>query len=131
MVQMSKVSLRKTYKQIREGLSSNEVKKLSALINKNLLKQSEYQVASNIGSYYSIKNEVIVNIDVGKRLTISMLEKGLFFIKSLATMLYSLEELNIISCKLRNVPSTFETMLTFLKPLLSKHALSVLEIEKS
>lgn len=66
MVQMSKVSLRKTYKQIREGLSSNEVKKLSALINKNLLKQSEYQAASNIGSYYSIKNEVIVNIDVDK-----------------------------------------------------------------
>lgn len=78
-----------------------------------------------------VKDKNILDIDVGKRLTISMLEKGLFFIKNLATMLYSLEELNIISCKLRNVPGTFETMLTFLKPLLSKHALSVLEIEKN
>ncbi len=100
----------------------------------NLLEFRKSQIVSDTNLIdlirLKVKDKNILDIDVGKRLTISMLEKGLFFINELATMLYSLEELNIISCKLRNVPCTFETMLCFLKPILSKHALSVLEIEK-
>lgn len=100
----------------------------------NLLEFRKSQIVSDTNLIdlirLKVKDKNILDIDVGKRLTISMLEKGLFFINELATMLYSLEELNIISCKLRNVPCTFETMLGFLKPILSKHALSVLEIEK-
>ena len=67
MVQMSKISLRKAYKKIRNNLSDNEVKTLSALINKTLLTQNEYRQASNIGSYYPINNEVIVKNIEGKK----------------------------------------------------------------
>jgi len=59
MVQMSKINLRKAYKKIRNNLSDNEVKTLSALINKTLLTQNEYRQASNIGSYYPINKEKI------------------------------------------------------------------------
>ena len=67
MVQMSKINLRKAYKKIRNNLSDNEVKTLSALINKTLLTQNEYRQASNIGSYYPINNEVIVKNIEGKK----------------------------------------------------------------
>ena len=57
---MSKISLRKAYKKIRDNLTDNEVKTLSASINNTLLTQNEYTQASNIGSYYPINNEVII-----------------------------------------------------------------------
>lgn len=67
MVQMSKLNLRKKYKKIRDNLTGNEVKTLSALINKTLLTQNEYTQASNIGSYYPINNEVIIKNIKGKK----------------------------------------------------------------
>ena len=48
----------------------------------------------------------------------------------MAKMFYSLEDLNIESCKLRNIPSCFKTIFTFIRPFLCKHALDILEIEQ-
>ena len=67
MVQMSKASIRKQYKKIREALPAKQVKKLSVVINKNLSQQEEYKQAKNIGSYYPINNEVIVGDDPNKK----------------------------------------------------------------
>ena len=66
MIQMSKISLRKSFKKLRENLSNNEVKNLSALVNTNLINQNEYKEASNIGYYYPINNEVFINTVKGK-----------------------------------------------------------------
>ena len=67
MIQMSKISLRKSFKKLRENLSNNEVKNLSALVNTNLINQNEYKEASNIGYYYPINNEVFINTVKGKK----------------------------------------------------------------
>ena len=69
-----------------------------------------------------------MTINVGKKLTISMVEKSCSFIKKLALMFYK-EEPNVMSCRLINTPNTFKTMYCLVKPLLTKHALSVIKIE--
>ena len=51
MVQMSKASIRKQYKKIREALPAKQVKKLSVLINKNLSQQEEYKQAKKAKQY--------------------------------------------------------------------------------
>jgi hypothetical protein len=77
-----------------------------------------------------LKNKNILDINVGEKFTISTLERSYIFITNMARMFYSLEDLNIESCKLRNIPRCFKTIFTFLKPFLCKHALDVLEIEQ-
>tara|TARA_B100000427_G_scaffold208670_1_gene173848 strand:- start:5032 stop:5412 length:381 start_codon:yes stop_codon:yes gene_type:complete len=77
-----------------------------------------------------VKDKNILDINVGKKFTIYTLERSIFFIRDMAKMFYSLDDLNIESCKLRNIPSCFKTMFKFVKPLLCKHALDVLEIEQ-
>jgi len=76
MVQMSKVNLRKAYKKIRDNITDNEIKTLSALINKTLLTQNEYTQAYNIGSYYPINNEVIIKNIEGKKYFYPKINKG-------------------------------------------------------
>ena len=44
-------------------------------------------------------------------------------------MFYSFQDLNIISCKLINSPSSFSSIFKFVKPLLTKNALDVIEFE--
>ena len=62
MVQMSKIKIRKEFKQLRDNLSAESVISLSTAINENLIKQDEYIQATKIGCYYPINNEVIIKI---------------------------------------------------------------------
>lgn len=68
-------------------------------------------------------------IHVGTKLTISMVERDSSFIRKLATVFYAIPESNITSCRLINPPRTFQTIFRLIKPLLTKHALSIIKIE--
>ena len=63
---MSKALIRKEYQKIRANISNEQVNTWSDLINQKLSLLSDYKQAQNIGSYYPIKNEVIVNKDPNK-----------------------------------------------------------------
>ena len=69
-------------------------------------------------------------LHVGKNLTISMVERSSTFIRKLAALFYSYPDNAITSCHLINTPRTFKTIFAMVKPLLSKHALSVIKFEK-
>ena len=69
-------------------------------------------------------------LHVGKGLTISMVERSSTFIRKIATVFYSYPENNIESCHLINTPRTFRTIFAMIKPILSKHALSIIKFEK-
>jgi hypothetical protein len=86
---------------------------------------SDNTIINHISSFLQSINVLII----GKTLTISKIEKNLSFIKKIAIMFYSFQDLNIISCKLINTPSSFSSIFKFVKPLLTKNALDVIEFE--
>ena len=88
---------------------------------------SDKTIINHISSFLQSINVLIINI--GKTLTISKIERNLSFIKKIAIMFYSFQDLNIISCKLINTPSSFSSIFKFVKPLLTKNALDVIEFE--
>ena len=69
-------------------------------------------------------------LHVGKNLTISMVERSSTFIRKIATVFYSFPDNTISSCHLINTPRTFKTIFAMLRPLLSKHALSIIKFDK-
>ena len=68
-------------------------------------------------------------VHVGKKLTISMVERNSSFVRKLAAFFYQIPEHSIKSCHLINTPRTFTTIFKFIKPFLTKNALAVLTIE--
>jgi uncharacterized ubiquitin-like protein YukD len=69
-------------------------------------------------------------IIVGKKLTISTVERESSFIRDLAKMFYSIDDCKISQCHLINTPRTFSTIFACIKPLLTADVVKMINIVK-
>tara|TARA_Y100000389_G_C17468588_1_gene528077 strand:+ start:6909 stop:7289 length:381 start_codon:yes stop_codon:yes gene_type:complete len=91
------------------------------------IKTESEKILTEISSF--VPNIELLIINVGKKLTISMVERNLSFIKKLALLLYSMDN-NMKTCQLVNTPRTFSTIFSFIKPFITKDALKKICVHK-
>ena len=65
---------------------------------------------------------------IGRNFTISMFEKEMNLVTSLINFFYN-SGLNIIKCDIYHIPSSFSTMFSVVKPLISSSALKIIYFE--
>lgn len=91
------------------------------------IKDYEYIVLNELNR---IKSHIsTIHINVGENYNISMLEKDMSLIKQLAIFFYS-SPIEIVSCHIYNMPSTFSSIFSIIKPLLTKSALRIIHFEE-
>tara|TARA_Y100000389_G_C17456198_1_gene518343 strand:+ start:1781 stop:2191 length:411 start_codon:yes stop_codon:yes gene_type:complete len=76
------------------------------------------------------KDIEFIYLFVSKKYTISMFERELELVKFLVKYFYT-AEINLKKCYILNTPSTFNTMFKILKPMLTKKALELIQLEKN
>lgn len=92
----------------------------------------KYKVVNNIIDILceSALNKKTIIISVGKSITISSIEKHYKFIKEIAKMFYSIENITIEKCYICNTPQSFSTIFAFIKPILSTDTLKKIHFER-
>jgi len=101
---------------------------INYLFNNNI-NQNNDEIVNYL--YESALEKRIMFIRVGKNINISKIEKNYNFIKKIAKTFYSIEKKTIQKCYIFDTPKSFSNIFSFIKPILSKDVLKIIQFIKN